>query len=276
MDIINIVVLLFAGLAGGFLAGLLGIGGGAIYAIILLQFAPELYEADLSQTQLVQLVVANTIFARFFAALSGCWKQYNMDNFHLPTSLALGIPATIITIGLIFILEQINYSKIMFQVVFILIFLPLLYRLFRNNDHTQRLRYEPHTKRYLLYILGIANGLITALAGFGGGMIMVPMLSALFNIKLHKIVSISLTVILIIAFFTTFFNLFFVQLPTTVPYTIGNISLVLSLPMIVGVTLAAPWGVSTSKKLSENTLRKLFIAFCLIMITKTICDLIFT
>ncbi len=67
MEILDGILLFLTGIIGGFLAGLLGIGGGPIYVVIFTEFIPKLYGALLSGPETVQLIIANTIFARMFA-----------------------------------------------------------------------------------------------------------------------------------------------------------------------------------------------------------------
>lgn len=61
-------LLSLAGLAGGFIAGLLGIGGGMVF-IIVLPFA--LLERSVPESEMVPYTIAHSLFGIFFASLSG-------------------------------------------------------------------------------------------------------------------------------------------------------------------------------------------------------------
>jgi uncharacterized membrane protein YfcA len=56
------------GLIGGFLAGLIGIGGGVLYILILPYL---LIELNYPAAEIVQFTIANSLVGTMFAALSG-------------------------------------------------------------------------------------------------------------------------------------------------------------------------------------------------------------
>lgn len=270
MDVLTTIVLLIAGAIGGFLAGLLGIGGGPIYAVILGEYVPMVYQTQVTESELIQMVIANTVFARMFAGCSGSWQQYKLNNFHLKPVLTIAAPAIIMSLTLSSILSKINYSKTTFSIIFILLFLPLLYKMITDNKEKKRFNQPYRIKVFFLNMVGFLSGSVTALAGLGGGFVVTPLLNALFNIKIRKVISISLGVVFIVSSSFTLFNLFIRSVETDIPWTVGLISLPLSLPMIVGVIAVAPLGVRTSKKLTPYRLRMIFIVFCIFIILKTL------
>ena len=183
-----------------------------------------------------------------FAALSGSFKQYRLGNFYPKTFATIGFPAAIVAVLSLMVLDKINYSKTHFSVVFILLFLPLLYKMLRDNPNKKIFSHPYHIKVFLLNLTGFISGLVSALAGFGGGFVVIPMLNSLFNIKIRKVISISLGVILISSVLITLYNLFFAQVSINIPYKMGTICFALSLPVIAGVLVAAPIGVIVSKR----------------------------
>jgi len=274
---------LLFGLFGGFCAGLLGIGGGPIYVVIFSIFIPQLYGSQtvdgeivplLSDSQMIQLLIANTVFARFFAALAGCWKQYKIDNIYPKTAIAIAIPAAITSLTFIQVLANFEYNKNIFSVIFILLFLPILYNIFTDNANKKKFNRPNKIKLFFLHLTGFISGIVTALSGLGGGFVVIPLLNSWFNIKIRKVISISLNVILIVSASVTFYYLFRFHVDVDIPYLYGAISLSLVTPVIIGILIAAPFGVNVSKKLSTNTLRMLFLTFCIMVISKTAWELV--
>ncbi len=267
---LDLICLFGGGIIGGFLAGLLGIGGGPIYVVLFSIFIPKLYGGEITEAQTIQLIIANTVFARFFAALSGCWKHYRMNNLYLKTAIAIAIPAAMMSLIGISILSKMNYNKTFFSIIFILVFIPLLYRMIVDDKNKKNFNHPYRIKVLFLNMTGLISGTVTALAGLGGGFVVVPLLNSLFNIKIKKVVSISLSVISMVAFSVTVFYLSQYKVDINDPYIFGAISLSLCLPVIAGVMFAAPWGVKMSNQVSPYKLRVLFIAFCVFIIAKTL------
>ncbi len=270
----DIVLLVIAGIVGGFLAGLLGIGGSPIYSVIFSDFIPNLYSNQITENEVVQLIISNTIFAQLFASASGCWQHYKRRNFYPKTILTIAIPAIFVSLLLTYLLSTVSYSKNTFSIIFILLFIPLLYKMLVDNPNKKRFNQPYRIKVIMLNLIGCFSGTITALSGLGGGFILVPLLNSLFNIKIRKVLSISLGIILVVSSVLTFYNLFLSQLSTTLPYSYGTICFSLVLPVVFGVVIAAPLGVYVGKKLSPYQLRIIFILFCVAMIIKTFFSLL--
>lgn len=274
IEILDAILLVFSGLVGGFLAGLLGIGGSPIYVIIFSSFIPKLYGEQLSESETVHFVIANTIFARTFASLAGCWKHYQMNNWYPKIILLIGIPATIVSLITLYCLSKINYSKIAFSITFIVMLLPLLYKMVTDDKNKKSFNQPHRIKTGYLYVVGVVTGVISALSGLGGGFVLIPILNGFFNVKIRKVTAISLGVILFMSIFMCLLYLFLLTPSTSIPYTYGAISLSLAIPVMIGVLLGAPFGVLVSKKLQPFTIRLIFILFCSIIILQTLIDLI--
>lgn len=262
-----------AGALGGFFAGLLGIGGGPIYVVIFTTFVHQFYGASLTEAELVKVIIANTLFAKLFAGLSGVIKQIRLKNFYPKTVLTIAIPAICLTIGTSILLRNVNYSETTFSILFILILIPLIYNMLVENKEKKRFNQPFNIKVIFLNLVGVISGVITALTGLGGGFTIIPLLNSLFNIKIRKVISISLGVIFINSSCISLYYLFFAG-KIGYPYTFGMISFSLCLPVIIGVILLAPIGVIMSRKLSPFQLRLTFVVFCLLIIAKTIYGII--
>jgi len=129
-------------------------------------------------------------------------------------------------------------------------------------------------KTVFLIGTGIISGIFTALSGLGGGFAIIPLLNGLFNIKIRKVLSISLGVIMVVASSLTIYNLLFTRLSHTPDYTIGTVNFSFTLPVLAGVFISSNLGVITSQKLSPAQLRYGVIIFCVVIIGKTIWDII--
>lgn len=265
--------LLLGGLLGGFIGGLLGIGGAPIYLVVYWHIMPILYPS-IDDVTATQLVIANAVLVRTFAALSGCYSHYRNDNLYLDTVIAISIPATLVSLALIILLSHVHYTKTIFSICFILFFLPLLYQMFRADFSKKNFNQPNRIKVFYLNGIGVVCGLVTALTGLGAGFVVVPMLNNFFNIKLRKVASISLSVILLSSVFIVFYYLIFYRISVDLPYTIGALSLPLAIPVIIAGLISSPLGVAFARRLAPSQLRHTFIVFCILIIGHEIWQLL--
>lgn len=267
------ILLLLGGLLGGFVGGLLGIGGAPIYLVMFWHIIPATYPT-LDEAVITQLVIANTVLVRTFAALSGCYSHYKSNNFYIDTVIAISIPATVVSLVFVFLLSYVHYTKVFFSIFFILIFIPLLYQMFRADFSKKSFNQPNRIKVFYLNGIGILCGLVTALTGLGAGFVVVPLLNNFFNIKIRKVASISLGVIFLSSIFVLFYYMFFFYISPSIPYTIGALSFPLSLPVIAASLISSPSGVWLSRKISAVALRNSFIVFCILIIAHEVWQLL--
>lgn len=272
IDLLDIALLFATGIAGGALAGLLGIGGGIIYVFIFSLFIRSFAATPISSEELVTLLIANTVFALVFAGLSGSIKQYLSHNFFPKSILWIGIPGVIAAVITSVIISYSGiYSKESFAILFALIMIPVILRmLFQEQIKWKKL--DGIKPRYFV-VTGIIAGTVTALSGLGGGFVIVPVLNGMIGIPIKKTISISLGVIAFVAFFFSLYNLFGISYPQyAFPNTQGSIIFPMVLPVVGGVLIGAPLGVRLSHLLPNKWLRIIFVAFTVTVIIRLLID----
>lgn len=267
------ILLLFAtGVAGGALAGMLGIGGGIIYVFIFSLFVRSFATVPIRSEELVTLLIANTVFALVFAGISGSYKQYLNHNFFPKSILWIGVPGVVAALFTSILISYSGvYSKELFAIIFALIMVPVIFRMvFQNKINWKKL--DGIKPRYFI-ITGIIAGSVTALSGLGGGFVIVPVLNGMIGIPIKKTISISLGVIAFVAFFFSLYNLFGIAYPQyAFPYTQGSIIFPMVLPVVAGVLIGAPIGVRLSHALPNKWLRIIFVAFSISVILRLLID----
>ncbi len=262
------------GLVGGFFSGLLGIGGGIFYVVIFSDFIARFYgNMGLLESDEVKMVISNSIFATMFAAFAGCIKQIRVGNFYPQMVLKIGIPAVIFSNFCSYLLSSLEYSKTHFSILFILLLLPLLFKMLFDDQNKKQFNNPKRIKPGFLYLLGAFSGSMTAFSGLGGGFAIIPFLNSLYKIKIRKVISISLGVIFCVAFTTSIFNLCYYESVPNISGSVGKVLLNMTFPVIIGVFLSAPVGVLASKRMSPTALRILFVLVCLFITLKTILEL---
>ena len=106
---------------------------------------------------------------------------------------------------------------------------------------------------YLL--LGIAVGILSAIIGIGGGIVIVPTLVYLFHMSQHKAQGTSLGVLLAPIGLLAFWEY----------YKAGNVDLKAALFIAIGFAAGAYFGGSWAQHFSDTTLRRAFGAVLLLV-----------
>jgi uncharacterized protein len=263
-------LLILAGLTGGFLGGLLGIGGGVIF----IMFIPHALQIiGVPESEIVQYTIANSIFAIFFSSASSTYYLLRANTFYRKEVLYLGISAVLSSVLILnTFVNTPFYSKRDFNIiVIILLFLILVKTFFTKTDFKLKDREKVYSPLYLI-IAGLFAGAISSLTGLGGGVIMVPLLHSFMKLNIYKSNAVSHGVICMTSFSMTINSLFETPETNFSYYSSGYIIFPVAVALSIGVVVASPYGVKASKKLSPVNLRYLFSIFVVFLIVKKLLE----
>lgn len=236
----------FIGFVGGFLSGLLGLGGGVVM-LPLLTFVGKVPLKLATGTSLVHV---------FIASATGMLSHYRGRKVDLKVGLILGIAGVVGGFVGSFLsvplstrsLEYIYLSVVMLAVILLFI--------------TEKLDDENYNKGDFNKLAGITIGLgvgsITGLLGVGGGFIIIPLMTYFLKIPLRVTIGTSLLIILVISLGTIWAK-----------FGVGHINLLITLLVISGAAIGALLGAYVSRRTPVNLLR-LFLLFILILILFTV------
>jgi len=246
--------LLAAGVLSGLLGGFLGVGGGIVFVPLLTAWfalnGAQLMNAGASYgsggvpvADGVLWVIANSLFLTLISAISGSWKQYRIGNFHLREVLLVGLPgglSGLLTSALI--ARPGMYDRRSFALFFSLLLLPLLWRVLRSGEADGAKEEAVSIASRPLCIAGLASGVVSALSGLGGGIVLVPVLSGILRMPLSKAASISLGSIVVMSVFHSLWYAF--AFPAlSIEGGWGMLYPPVLLPLTAGIVVAAPLGV---------------------------------
>ena len=262
-------LLVIAGIIGGFISGLTGLGTG----IIMLGVIPiVLIQYGVPESQFVSVIIANTIFSTLASSLANVVTTLRQKMFFLKETLWVAFFASIFSF-LVFeiIVTSGVYSKGLFNSIIVVFMFIIILQTFRKLK-LSNVQDERVTK-IKLAVTGITSGIVAGFTGLGGGTIIVPLLNLWQRIDIKKAKSISFGVIFAIAFWLTVYNLFFGG-SIDVAQSQGLIIFPMMLPLIIGVLIGSPLGVILSQKMSSRAVTLIFLIMVSIITIQKIIELI--
>ncbi len=271
LDIVDYLLLFVLGSLGAFIAGLLGVGGGIIYIPILDYFLSKL---GLNNDTLVKAILANSLFTIIFSGSVASYKQYKMKNFFPREILFTALPGVVSAVIMTYFIKTGSwYSKQAFNYVFGSMLLVIILRMFLSKPQTSESQEGPFSG-YKYSFTGFITGMVTALSGLGGGILMTPIFTDSMKLSIKKASSISNGVIPILAIGIGLYNLSSVA-PTILPgwQQVGYIILPVTLPMIAATFVFAPIGVNIAQTTKPQILRIIFASFISIVFIKLIYEI---
>jgi uncharacterized membrane protein YfcA len=262
-ELSQLLIFLLFGLLSGIIGGFLGVGGGTVYVPVLTAY----YAAYAGYgSEFVVFVIGNSLFLTMISGLSGSWKQLRINNFYVKDTLRVGIAGASTALLTSMLLPQLSwYKKEQFALFFTLLLLPLMLRLLLGKTPVGSGEPQRGDKTKLI-LVGALSGIVSALSGLGGGVIMVPLLADVLKYPVKKASSISLGAIALMALSTVTYYSF--QLPAwrVSDWQIGLLALPAILPMALGVLLSAPYGVRLAQIVAPRTMKLIFVLFFIVVI----------
>ncbi|HEK7022317.1 TPA: sulfite exporter TauE/SafE family protein [Staphylococcus aureus] len=241
MDIVNIVIMLLIGVFGGFISGLVGVGGAIIiYPAILL--LPPLFGAPAYSAYIASGLTSSQVF---FSTLSGSLKARKKTEFSPQLVLYMGggmIIGSMLGAFLANLFDAVN------TVYIIIALLALTLMFIKVKPSSEKSSFN----KYLLVIIGLFIGIISGIVGAGGAFIIIPILLVLFKLPMNTVVANSI----VIAFISSI-GAFVIKLIQ------GYIPLYDALFLIIGSIIFAPIGLKLSKKV-PNIIQKWIISILIV------------
>jgi uncharacterized membrane protein YfcA len=271
VEFADIAILFLFGILGGYLAGLLGVGGGIIF-IPLFDFWFRRFGID--NEELVRFILANSFLAIFFSGIFSSIQHSKRGNFDSSKVFIIALPAMIT--GAILsktIASHDWYSALLFKMVFIsLLGLTLIRSTIKKSFDGDRKRSSK--PNYILYVLiGLITGLVSAMSGLGGGVVMIPLLQIFVGKSMKEASAISIGVI-------TFMVLPFLWVYATsspinsLDWSLGYLQLGGVFPVVCGIFIGSPLGVRSAGKMKNLWLQRIFAGLLLLLIVKYTYELI--
>lgn len=259
----DIVVLAGAGLAGGFVGGLVGVGGGVIFAPVLFFF---LQSRGIVDPVLTPLTIGSSLFATLVTASVSAWAQKKRGAVDVRTAVITGLSsAAAVFVMTRFVTTATWYDASAFRVAFSAVLVWVGIRMLRGqvarevDDDRGRDDHGPAA----LAGIGTAAGTVSSAVGVGGGIVLVPAYNQMLGIPIHRATGTSSAAIVLIALCGVV-GYVTAGLGQAVPSTaIGYVDIVPAAVLSVAAAIAARLGVVVAHRVDTTWLRRLFAILAL-------------
>lgn len=278
-----ILILLLVGSIGGFLAGIMGVGGGLVFIPILTYLFAQF--PGISNEEAVRFTLANSITLVFASGLSGIYRQIKLGIYDFKKSLTVGIPGAAAAAAMSYAIQHGNwYSHERFTWVFLgFLLLSIGNMLFKKEDDSSPVNTE-NTSTLARLLVGLFAGTVVSLSGLGGGIVMVPLFRMILKLPVKKATALSLSVVPLLSIFPIIQYLSITDAPllsNAVLSTLNTMKLfqtqylvgLFYIPMALGVVVFSSFGQKTALKTPTPIIRFIFALLSGIILIKTLYEL---
>ncbi len=258
MDLWVLTLFILAGVAGGLLLGLIGVGMALVTVPFLTFMLPSLgFSTEVSPV----IALASSMVIAAIGSISSLRVHHQKGTINWEL-IRLMLPASLFSVVLGSLLVT-RLPALWLQCIFAAFLLYVAFSMLKPSTKTTQLQNPPSNK--LLRWFPVLVGATGSFIGAGGGVLMVPFLSRF--MAMPKAVASSVAV----GFPVTVFGAISYMLqtaPVTHPDLIGTVYWPAVLGMSIGSVVAAPLGVQLSTKVPAALLKKLFACVLLLIALK--------
>jgi uncharacterized membrane protein YfcA len=286
----SFLILLLCGSIGGFLAGLLGVGGGMLFIPVIHEY---LNNYSLTTDEIVKYTLGNSIALVFISGVSGTFRQIKMGTWDWKQSLQIGIPGALSSLAMSYAITHGDwYNKQRFQTVFLGFLLLSIGNMIFGKSKAQKINSPSNTnvelsekKTYisptaknqktilLPTLVGILAGAVVSLSGLGGGIIMVPLFRMLLKKPMHQATSLSLSIVPILSISSLLQYTISQPIQPINPLQTGYLLWIILIPMMAGVMFFSSFGQKTAPRVPVLWLRVIFAVLSSIILVKTLIEI---
>lgn len=243
------IFLFLGGSAGGFLSGMLGIGGGILMFPLLLYLPPMLGFDSID----VKSITGLTMMQGFFASLTAMWFYRRERLVSRSLAMMLGPPLFLASLG------GALFSKVVPDFFLLLTFgvlaivaavVMLIPRKYSLDEATEE---EVCFRKPVALLIGILAGFLLGLVGQGGAFLLIPLLLYVLKIPLRVALGSTLAI-----------GLFSSTAGMVGKAATGQVPLLMSIALIAGAVPAARFGSLLGRRTKVQVLRWL-LAFIILI-----------
>lgn len=263
MTLIEFLIFVVVGCGAGFLGGLFGIGGGFIMVPVLI-FSYE--HSTVSPSVLTHIAIGTSLFVVLFTSLSSSYQHGKQKNIVWRAVFIIGLSSALTAFGTARVAAALSGMHL--RVAFAIIVMVAAIRMLTESEKKaqQKLELLSGPSTIGLILTGFAAGVVSALAGIGGGVFTVPMMYYFLKMPLKLAIGTSSAAIFITAFFSVIgYILNGMGHPDLPAGSVGFVDLQRGIALAIGTFLLARVGAYVSFRAHPYRLRRLFAVFVILV-----------
>lgn len=258
---------IFLGAIAGFLAGLLGIGGGLVVVPVLVFLLPSLGLSNgmFDNDVIMHMALATSLAAIVMTSSSAAYAHHKNNNipWHLTKPLML-----VVALGALsgaFIADLLS-AKALTNFFAVAVMLLAVYMLLSIRSQSSR----ELPSQIKLKVISFITGIVASLMGMAGGAILVPVLTY-FGMPIRHCMGIATVCGVMVALFGSIgFIISGINNPLLPEWSLGYVYLPALLGLVLTSSVFAVVGVKFATKLPVQTLKKCFAIFLILVALKMI------
>ncbi|WP_417827466.1 sulfite exporter TauE/SafE family protein [Thalassospira sp.] len=259
--------MLFAGVVGGIMAGLLGVGGGIVIVPVLYHFLTTM---GVDESLRMQVAVATSLTTIIATAISSTRSHYKKGSVDVGLLKRWG-PFIIIGVIIGTAIGGLADGRVL-TIVFAVVALLVAANMILVKDREPGDAKNP--PKSVWAALGVIAGSLSAMMGIGGGTICVPVLNFL-GYDIRRAVGTAAAIGLIIALpGTVGYALSGVGVDGRPPFSVGYVNVLAAALLIPMTVLCAPIGARIAHTIPRRALRMCFGLFLAITSLRMFYDLL--
>jgi uncharacterized membrane protein YfcA len=280
-----LLLLLIVGSFGGFLAGIMGVGGGLVFIPVLTFLFAQFPE--LTPEESVRFTLANSIALVFASGVSGIHRQIKLGLYQWKGSLLIGIPGALAASLISYFIQQGNsYNKERFTWVFLGFLLLSMLNMIFKKDAAQETKNSVYPKFPTLksIAVGFFAGMVVALSGLGGGIVMVPLFRMVLKLPIKQATALSLSIVPLLSILPIIQYTLFAKAPLLQnPHLsllhhqqLGQFQYFVAwfyLPMALGVIFFSSFGQKVATRTPASWIRFIFALLSGLILIKTLYEI---
>lgn len=263
MELFDFLLFVAVGCVVGFFAGMFGIGGGILIVPVLI-FSYE--QSGIPWSVLTHIAIGTSLFVIIFASLTSAYQHAKQRNVDWRSVFVLGFSSAVTALAATRLAAWSSGNHL--RIVFALIVMVSAIKMLIESEAQAQKKLEFLSKPGIpgLMGVGLAAGIVAALAGVGGAVVTIPMMYYLLNMPLKLAIGTSSATIVITALFSVVgYILNGIGRAGLPEWSFGFVDLQRGAALAVGTVVMARVGAYVSFKTHPFRLRKLFAVFVILV-----------
>jgi hypothetical protein len=270
MELLPLLTLVGAGLAAGFIAGLLGVGGGVIFAPVLFFFFES---SGVDALAITPLTLGTSLFCTLLASVVSGYFHFKKGAVVPSVALKTGLLSAVTVVLMTrYVTTQPWYDGRAFQIVFGVLLILISIRMVVETFAQDPTRAAPPLSSSWPPLIGISAlvGIVATAAGVGGGVVMVPAYARFLGLPMKTSIGTSSASIVLISAISTL-TYVVSGLGASVPSTaLGYVDFGHAVALAVPAIFTARLGVATAHRTNTGRLKWAFAGLAILIALRLI------